>query len=205
MKKILSIMMMMISACFLVGCGSSENGAAQASSAAQERPSDAVIDKIPDGLQGKKALIAYYSWSGHTKAVAEQIQQEIGADIFFIQPGKEYPQDYSECVDIAKTERNENARPPVSSTVDNMGQYDVIFVGYPIWWGKAPMFIYTFLEQYDLNGKIIVPFCTTGGTPIDGSITDIRTSAAGAQIVQGSESSDPAAVSEWLKNIGAVQ
>ena len=121
-----------------------------------------------------KVLVAYYSWSGNTKAVAEQIQRETGADIFFIQPQTPYPGDYRECVDIAKKEMNENARPAVANTVDNMDQYDVVFVGYPIWWGKAPMFVYTFLESYNFQGKTVVPFCTTGGTPISGSMATRR-------------------------------
>ena len=98
-----------------------------------------------------------------------------------------------------------NARPAVANTVDNMDQYDVVFVGYPIWWGKAPMFVYTFLESYNFQGKTVVPFCTTGGTPISGSMADAQKSAAGAQLVRGSDSSDPAAVSKWLKDIHAVQ
>lgn len=204
MKKILSMLLTAFAAFLLVGCGASESSATNTSSAGQSSPA-AIADTIPGGLQGKKVLVAYYSWSGHTKAVAEQIQQETGADIFFIQPAKEYPRDYRECVDIAKKEMNENARPAVAGKVDNMEQYDVIFVGYPIWWGKAPMFVYTFLESCDLKGKVVVPFCTTGGTPIDGSMDDVRKSAAGAQVVKGSDSSDPAAVSKWLKDIQAVQ
>lgn len=204
MKKLLTMVLTAFIAVMLMGCSSSESSSAN-TSAPKAAASGAVADTIPGGIQGKKVLVAYYSWSGNTKAVAEQIQRETGADIFVIQPAKEYPRDYSECVDVAKRERNENARPAVASAVDNMDQYDVVFVGYPIWWGKAPMFVYTFLESYDLSGKVVVPFCTTGGTPISGSMADAQKSAAGAQVVKGSDSSNPADVSAWLKSIGAVQ
>lgn len=204
MKKILTMFLTAMAVFMLAGCGSTESSA----SSKAQAPADsakAIAETIPDGLQGKKVLVAYYSWSGNTKAVAEQIQQETGADMFVIAPAKEYPRDYRECTDIAKKERNENARPAVASQVENMNQYDVVFVGYPIWWGKAPMFVYTFLESYDLSGKVVVPFCTTGGTPISGSIPDMQQSAPGAQVVQGSDAADPAAVSAWLRRIGAVQ
>lgn len=203
MKKLFTMMVTAFAALMLVGCGASESSSAN--TAAPQAKAGTIADTIEGGLQGKKVLVAYYSWSGNTKAVAEQIQRETGADIFFIQPQTEYPKDYRECVDIAKKEMNENARPAVANTVNNMDQYDVIFVGYPIWWGKAPMFVYTFLESYNFQGKTVVPFCTTGGTPISGSMADAQKSAAGAQIVRGSDSSDPAAVSKWLKDIHAVQ
>lgn len=203
MKKLVMMIVTAFAALMLVGCGASESGSASA--AAPQAKAGAIADTIDGGLQGKKVLVAYYSWSGNTKAVAEQIQRETGADIFFIQPQTPYPGDYRECVDIAKKEMNENARPAVANTVDNMDQYDIVFVGYPIWWGKAPMFVYTFLESYNFQGKTVVPFCTTGGTPISGSMADAQKSAAGAQLVRGSDSSDPAAVSKWLKDIHAVQ
>ena len=165
MKKLVMMIVTAFAALMLVGCGASESGSASA--AAPQAKAGAIADTIDGGLQGKKVLVAYYSWSGNTKAVAEQIQRETGADIFFIQPQTPYPGDYRECVDIAKKEMNENARPAVANTV--------------------------------------VPFCTTGGTPISGSMADAQKSAAGAQLVRGSDSSDPAAVSKWLKDIHAVQ
>lgn len=196
----------MVLAFVVAGCGasstsSSEQGAAPASG----KGSSEIMQTIPDGLQGKKVLVAYYSWSGHTKAVAQQIQQETGADMFEIQPEKAYSTDYQEVVQVAKEEMNNNARPGVANKVDNMDQYDVIFVGYPIWWGKAPMFVYTFLESYNLQGKTVIPFCTSGGSPIDGSIPDVQASAKGATVVQGIESTNPSAISQWLKQIHAVQ
>lgn len=206
-KKLTTMMMAAVMAFALAGCGSSESTAPSAKSGGQSANAEtqAIANAIPGGLQGKKVLVAYYSWSGNTKKVAEQIHSEVGGDIIAIEPEKAYPKDYQECVDVAKQEANDNARPAVATKVDNMDQYDVVFVGYPIWWYKAPMHMYTFLESYSLNGKVIVPFCTSGGSPIDGSIPDIQAAAKGATVVKGSQYADPAKISQWLKDIQAVQ
>lgn len=207
-KTITTMMMTAVMALALVGCGSSESTSSSTNANGQRTKAAAsseIVNTIPGGLQGKKVLVAYYSWSGNTKNVAEQIHREVGGDIVAVEPEKAYPKDYQECVDIAKKEANDNARPAVATKVDNMDQYDVIFVGYPIWWYKAPMHMYTFLESYSFNGKVIVPFCTSGGSPIDGSIPDIQNAANGATIVKGSQYADAAKVSQWLKDIQAVQ
>lgn len=207
-KTITTMMMTAVMALALVGCGSSESTSSSTNANGQRTKAAAsseIVNTIPGGLQGKKVLVAYYSWSGNTKNVAEQIHREVGGDIVAVEPEKAYPKDYQECVDIAKKEANDNARPAVATKVDNMDQYDVLFVGYPIWWYKAPMHMYTFLESYSFNGKVIVPFCTSGGSPIDGSITDIQNAANGATIVKGSQYADAAKVSQWLKDIQAVQ
>lgn len=207
-KTITTMMMTAVMALALVGCGSSESTSSSTNANGQgtkAAASSEIVDTIPGGLQGKKVLVAYYSWSGNTKNVAEQIHREVGGDIVAVEPEKAYPKDYQECVDIAKKEANDNARPAVATKIDNMDQYDVVFVGYPIWWYKAPMHMYTFLESYSFNGKVIVPFCTSGGSPIDGSIPDIQNAANGATIVKGSQYADAAKVSQWLKDIQAVQ
>ena len=207
-KTITTMMMTAVMALALVGCGSSESTSSSTNANGQgtkAAASSEIVDTIPGGLQGKKVLVAYYSWSGNTKNVAEQIHREVDGDIVAVEPEKAYPKDYQECVDIAKKEANDNARPAVATKIDNMDQYDVVFVGYPIWWYKAPMHMYTFLESYSFNGKVIVPFCTSGGSPIDGSIPDIQNAANGATIVKGSQYADAAKVSQWLKDIQAVQ
>lgn len=206
-KTITTMMMTAVMALALVGCGSSESTTSSTKANTQDTKAAAreIVNTIPGGLRGKNVLVAYYSWSGNTKKVAEQIHSEVGGDIVAVEPEKAYPKEYQECVDVAKKEANDNVRPAVATKVDNMDQYDVVFVGYPIWWYKAPMHMYTFLESYSFNGKVIVPFCTSGGSPIDGSIPDIQKSAKGATIVKGSQYADPAKVSQWLKDIQAVQ
>ena len=204
-KGIVKTTVAMALAFVIAGCGAGQTNSAETGTEGTMagQPKQEIARTIPGGLQGKKSLVVYYSWSGHTKAVAEQIHEEVGGDIIELQPEKPYPTDYRECVDIAKQELEANARPAVATKVDNLDQYDVIFVGYPIWWGKAPMFVYTFLEQGSFEGKTIVPFCTSGGSPIDGSIPDIQASAKGAIVVQGIESTDSQVISQWLQQIQA--
>ncbi len=150
MKKIFTMVLAAVMAMALAACGASDT--VQQTASASRNEDKAMAATIPGGIQGKKVLVAYYSWSGHTKAVAEQIARETGGELFAIQPVKAYPTDYRECTQIAKQEAAENARPAVANAVDNMDQYDVIFIGYPIWYGKAPMVVHTFLESYSFNG-----------------------------------------------------
>lgn len=130
-------------------------------------------------------LIAYFSWSGNTEAMANLIQQETGGDLFEITPAAPYPDDYNELLDIAQQEQDENARPELASQVENWESYDTVFVGYPDWWSDAPMLIYTFLESYDWTGKILIPFCTSGGSGFGRSLNNLEASAPGAAILEG--------------------
>ena len=119
----------------------------------------------------ERILIAYYSRTGHTRAIAEYIHQAVGGDIFEIIPARAYPSAYQAATTIARQEQRENARPALTSKVENIRQYyDIIFLGYPIWWGRMPMFFFTFLESHDLTGKTIIPFCTYGGSGVGQSV-----------------------------------
>jgi flavodoxin len=110
---------------------------------------------------------------GNTQYVAYLIQKNLGADIFRIEPEVPYPVDHSTLVDLAKKEQNEKARPKLAKNVENIEQYDIIFIGYPNWWGDMPMILYTFLEENDLSGKTIIPFNTHGGSGFSGTISTI--------------------------------
>ena len=111
-------------------------------------------------MNDKKVLVAYFSWSGNTRAAAKYIAQKLGADEFEIVREKAYPTDYEPCTVEAKAEKEQQARPAIRGRVERMEAYDVVFVGVPVWWYTAPMSAFTFLEQYDLKGKTIIPFCT---------------------------------------------
>jgi flavodoxin len=111
----------------------------------------------------QKILVVYYSWSGNTRAVAQQIQSLTEADIFEIKPVKPYPEDYNECVKQARKEIDDGYKPELSGMVENIAQYDIIFVGSPNWWSTIAPPVATFLSQNDLSGKTIIPFCTHGG------------------------------------------
>jgi flavodoxin len=96
------------------------------------------------------------------------------ADIFQIEPIVPYPDQYDECAEIAKKEQRENARPVAKTDIADIRKYDVIYIGYPIWWGTMPQIILTFLEKYDLSGKTIIPFCTHEGSGFGRSVSDLR-------------------------------
>lgn len=110
---------------------------------------------------------------GNTQYVAQLIAENTGADIFRIEPKTPYPTDHSTLVDLADKEQDENARPELMVSIENLDQYDVIFLGYPNWWGDMPMILYTFLESHDLSGKTIIPFNTHGGSGFSNTINTI--------------------------------
>ena len=163
-------------------------------------------------LKGKKVLVAYFSWSGNTKYAAQYIAQKLGADEFEIITEKAYPTEYQPCTEVAKAEKEANARPAIKGKVENMEQYDVVFIGAPVWWYTGPMAIYTFMEQYDLKGKTVIPFCTAYSGPSQ-TLKDIVKSTPdsdhrdGICIVtkelggQGMESKT-AKIDKWLGEIG---
>lgn len=124
-------------------------------------------------INGGKVLIAYFSWGGNTKGIAEEIAVQTGADLFEIQMIEPYSTDYNTVLDQAQKDQNEQARPELSSHVENMEQYDTILLGYPNWWASIPMPIASFLEEYDLSGKTIIPFCSHGGGRFGQSLTAI--------------------------------
>jgi len=97
-----------------------------------------------------------------------------GSDIFKIEPVVPYPDKYDECTGVAKKEQRENARPAVKTPKADIDKYDVICIGYPIWWGTMPQIMLTFLEAYDFSGKTIIPFCTHEGSRFGGSVNDLK-------------------------------
>ncbi|MDR2083817.1 MAG: NAD(P)H-dependent oxidoreductase [Bacteroidales bacterium] len=124
--------------------------------------------------QNNKTLVVYYSRTGNTEAMAKQIQTLTKADIFRIETVNAYPEGYHETTDVAKEEKNNNVRPEIKGKVENINQYDTVFVGFPIWWGTYPMAIATFLDNYNLENKTIIPFCTHGGGGVDQGFIDVN-------------------------------
>jgi flavodoxin len=123
---------------------------------------------------GGKTLVAYFSWSGNSKALAGQIAEETSGELFEIKTAKPYPDNYNDCTKVARQEQNENARPVLSGSVTNMVQYSTVFLCYPNWWGTLPMGVFTFLEAYDFSGKTIYPLVTHGGRSFGRSLDDIK-------------------------------
>lgn len=116
-------------------------------------------------MSDKKILVAYFSWSGNTREAAQYIARELGADEFEIIRERPYPTDYTPCTEDAKAEKEAGEHPAIKGKVENMEQYDVVFICAPVWWYSAPMPVFTFLEQYDLKGKTVIPFCTAYSGP----------------------------------------
>lgn len=98
------------------------------------------------------------------------IQQETRGELFRIETEKTYPSDYDELVDYGREEPDEDSRPTLSSHVENMDEYDVVFLGYPNWWFDMPMAVYSFLDEYDFSGKTNIPFCTHGGSGFSNTV-----------------------------------
>lgn len=130
-------------------------------------------------------LILYFSMSGNTETVANYIHAEIGGDIVKLETVQTYPEDYDELVDYAREEQRDNTRPELETTIENIEQYDTIFLGYPNWWGDMPMPIYSFLDQYDLSNKTIAPFITHGGSGLSGTPANIANEEPDAVVTEG--------------------
>ncbi len=155
--------------------------------------------------KSKKVLVVYFSATGTTKDAAKKIKKATGGKLYKINAAKKYTNadlDYSNDNCRANREqRNENSRPKIKGKIKNIRKYDVIFIGYPIWWGKEPKIVRTFLESYNLKGKKIVPFCTSGGSGISGSMKGIKAAAKGVKVVKGKDLTDSSSksVAKWAK------
>lgn len=149
--------------------------------------------------------------AGNMELVAGMIQENVGGDMFLIETADTYPADYDEVLDVAQAEGNEDARPELASHVTNMDGYDVVFLGYPNWWGDCPMAVFSFLEEYDFSGKTVIPFCTSGGSGLSGTVSTIRSMLPGATVLDGFATGDSGvigagtAVAEWVSGLDITQ
>ncbi len=152
-----------------------------------------------------KTLITYFSHWGHSKAFAEAIQNLTGGDLFEIQTDTFYPVPHDPCSLQAHKEQLADFRPRLTSHVDNMAQYDTVFIGHPIWWYREPMAIRTFWESYDFSGKKVIPFCTSGDFGIGNTEKDAKKWLPTADVKPGlrlethAVASSIAKVKAWLK------
>lgn len=133
----------------------------------------------------RKILVAYFSHSGNTQIVANQIHERAGGDIFRIITVKKYPADYNQVVEMAKQEFADKAVPQLSTQIPDLDRYQVVFIGYPIWWGTIPRAVTAFLSQYSFTGKTIIPFCTHEGSGLGISEKDITKLCPNSTILEG--------------------
>ncbi len=160
--------------------------------------SNAVMEAVQNNTDDENILIAYFSVPenvdtdgidansgssivvknkdvlGNMQYMAMTIQEAIGGELFRIETTEEYPLEHETLVNQAKEEQNEDARPELATHIENVEQYDIIFLGYPNWWGDMPLPLYTFLEEYDFSGKTIIPFNSHGGSGFSNTIEEIK-------------------------------
>lgn len=226
-KKIIAMIITGILAVSVTACqGDGEQSSSQTSgqtesSANVEIPEDANIlvayftygenAKLPDGVDASSSA-SIQAWdgdtTGNTGLAAHWISDAAGGDLFSIQTEEKYPGDYDDTVDQGQEEQSENARPKLSSHVDHMDQYDVVFLGYPNWWGDMPMAVYSFLDKYDLSGKTVIPFVTSGGSGFSDTVSSIKEEEPDADVQEGLELSDSETadsedeVKSWVESLG---
>lgn len=209
MKKLYAVILAIVLIFSFTAC--SQNNEKSLPSAVNS--SDAVSEAVQTESEEKsenesKILVAYFSATNTTKTVASYIADSLNCDIYEIMPEVPYTSDdleYNNSNSRTSIEMNDkNARPAVSGSVDNMHQYDIVFIGYPIWWGDAPRIINTFLESYDFSGKTIVPFCTSGSSDISQSESNLKAVYSDAKWLDGkrfSSSTSKSEIEEWLNGL----
>ena len=162
-------------------------------------------------VSGKKILVAYFSHSGNTRAVANDICKKVDGEFFEIKTVKPYSEVYQTVVDVAKKELKSDFRPPLKSYVKDIKQYDIIFIGYPNWWGTYPQAVKVFLSKHDLSGKTIIPFCTHEGSELGRSVADLKKLCPKSTILEGLAIRGSAAhnsddrIDEWLRKLKIIK
>ena len=231
MKKLTAFLLTIFMTASLVACGGS-NQEAEADTTEQEvaaveeiaeetteEPAEPEADTEETEVSEEPAeasdqgsgrvLVAYFSATHTTEGVAEKIAEGLQADLYEIVPEEPYTEDdlnYNDNNSRSTLEMNDaSARPAISGSVENMDQYDVVFLGYPIWWGEAPRIIDTFVESYDFSGKTIIPFCTSGGSGMGSSATDLEQLTSGAEWLEGqrlSKNDSQDDIMKWVNSLG---
>ena len=160
--------------------------------------------KSAGASKGGDPLVVFFSWSGNTRRIAQEVASQLGVEAVELECVKPYSTDYNTCLDEAQRDQNQQARPELATRIDDMSRYGTVYLGYPNWWASIPMPIATFLESYDFSGKTIRPFCSNGGGGLGQSVTAISKLAPNAHVGQGLSiyytggSDMPQQVANWL-------
>lgn len=227
MKRIFALLTALTLACALTACGGTETQSDPGQSQTQQEGTSSVEEpsapnqsappasSTPEGGESDEetpeggVLVAYFSATGNTEGIARHLQSILDADLYEIIPEVPYTDEdlnYSNDSCRANQEQNDPAaRPAITGTLENPEDYDVVFLGYPIWWGQAPKVIYTFLESCDFGDATIVPFCTSGSSGIGSSADELQELAENAQWLDGQRFSSGASqdeVAQWVDSLG---
>ena len=169
---------------------------------------------LPAGVDASASASIQYlgdKITGNTGLLANMIRNNTGGDIVPILTEEKYPGDYNATINQGRAENNAKARPKLISSIENLDEYDTIFLGFPNWWYDMPMAVYSFLDEYDMSGKTIVPFNTSGGSGFSDAINTIREAEPGAKVLDGfTVGANRAAGAEeniksWLKDLGYIE
>lgn len=226
MKRFFVKWMALVLTCTLTACGGNGSSASTASaqpasasipaqsevatSEASVSESSSALEETGDSTstQEQHVLVAYFSATGNTQKIASSLQTILNADLYEIVPETPYTDEdlnYNNDDCRANQEQNDpSARPAITGELDDPEQYDVVFLGYPIWWGQAPKVLYTFLERYDFGDAVIVPFCTSGSSGIGSSAEGLRELTAQAQWLDGYRFSSGASqeeITQWVDSL----
>lgn len=201
-KKLLSLLLMTL-LIMVTGCGSAAKTEAPASSAKQKTTTTEKV--VTNEVTNKKILVAYFSATGTTKAAAEKLAKEVNADLFEIVPQQPYSREdlnyndrNSRCV---KEHNDPSSRPAIKNKLPDMQKYDIVFIGYPIWWGVTPNILLTFMESYDFGGKTLVPFCTVISSGFGNSDAELKRLAPKAKWLPGRDLTDGNDVAGFVANL----
>ena len=192
MKKLL----ILLASLLLVGCSSNNESKSNNNTSNNESPTSLIGES--------NTLVAYFSVTNHTEGIANEIKSYLNSDIFEIVPKQEYTSEdinYNSDCRANREQNDDKARPEIKNKIEDISKYDTIVLGYPIWWSEAPKIVYTFIESYDFKGKIILPFCTSGSSPIGSSAVNLAKSASNANWLEGKRFSASASKEEihnWL-------
>lgn len=237
-RRLVSILLVGILIFSINGCGSEEEEAPaensqQEEAALEDTEGEDETASQAEGNTDASVLVAYFTYgenadlpedvdasssasiqsyngetTGNTGLVAHMISAALGADLFSIQTTEPYPDNYDDTVDQGQEEQRSDERPQLASQLEGLDGYDTIFLGYPNWWGDMPMAVYTFLETYDLSGKTVIPFVTSGGSGFSGTVEEIESLQPDAQVEEGialgaSEAAEAQGeVEDWLDSLG---
>lgn len=162
-----------------------------------------------DASSGASRIVIDGQIKGNIQFMAEAIAENVNGDLFRIETVQEYPGEHDKLIDFAADELSDNARPELSSHIENIDDYDTIFIGYPNWWADMPMPLYTFFDEYDFSGKTIIPFTSHGGSGFSGTINSIAEIEPNATIIKDgfsvSRNNTPDSagdIAEWLNSLG---